>query len=105
MLAKVCIIGRPNVGKSELYNRLARRKEAIVFNTPESHVTRDYREGVGQLGDLRFRMVDTSGLEPYLPTTTLQVSGRGTDSLRHRQLSPDGDYSCIQPGPGSGNHP
>lgn len=35
-----------------------------VYDTPGSHVTRDYKEGVAQLGDLRFRVIDTSGLEP-----------------------------------------
>lgn len=72
LLPQVCIVGRPNVGKSALYNRLVRRKEALVFDTPGGHVTRDYREGVGQLGDLLFRVVDTSGLEPFLPTSSLQ---------------------------------
>eukprot|EP00873_Tetraselmis_striata_P001833 jgi/Tetstr1/422097/TSEL_012955.t1 len=52
LLPQVCLVGRPNVGKSALYNRLVRRKEALVFDTPGSHVTRDYREGVGQLGDM-----------------------------------------------------
>lgn len=37
---------------------------AQVYDTPGSHVTRDYKEGIAQLGDLRFRVVDTSGLEP-----------------------------------------
>ncbi len=45
-----------------------------MFDTPGSHVTRDYREGTGRLGDLQFRIIDTSGLEPYLPTSTLQVN-------------------------------
>jgi hypothetical protein len=44
-----------------------------VHDTPGSHVTRDYREGLGQLGDLRFRVVDTSGLEPAAPAASLQV--------------------------------
>ena len=48
-----------------------------VFDTPGSHVTRDYREGLGQLGDLRFRVIDTSGLEPFSPSHTLQVSDWG----------------------------
>ena len=44
-----------------------------VFDTPGGHVTRDYREGLAQLGDLRFRVIDTSGLEPAAGPTTLQV--------------------------------
>mmetsp|Transcript_10873 Transcript_10873/g.25831 ORF Transcript_10873/g.25831 Transcript_10873/m.25831 type:complete len:559 (+) Transcript_10873:170-1846(+) len=77
LLPQVCIVGRPNVGKSMLYNRLVRRKEAVVFDTPGSHVTRDYREGRAQLGDLRFRAIDTSGLEPFLPSSSLQ--GRASE--------------------------
>jgi hypothetical protein len=47
-----------------------------VFDTPSDHVTRDYREGLAQLGDLRFRVVDTSGLEPAAAAHSLQVSSR-----------------------------
>ena len=42
---------------------LIRRREALVYNTPEDHVTRDIREGVAKLGDLRFRVLDSAGLE------------------------------------------
>ena len=59
----VALVGRPNVGKSSLFNRLLGRRAALVCNTPASHVTRDYREGVARLGDLTFRAVDTSGFE------------------------------------------
>jgi len=45
-----------------------------VFDTPSDHVTRDYREGLAQLGDLRFRVIDTSGLEPAATPGSLQVS-------------------------------
>ncbi|CAJ1941607.1 unnamed protein product [Sphenostylis stenocarpa] len=62
-LPTVVIIGRPNVGKSALFNRLIRRREALVYNTPDDHVTRDIREGVAKLGDLRFRVLDSAGLE------------------------------------------
>ncbi|KAJ4717652.1 GTPase Der-like [Melia azedarach] len=63
LLPTVMIIGRPNVGKSALYNRLIRRREALVYNTPDDHVTRDIREGIAKLGDLRFRVLDSAGLE------------------------------------------
>lgn len=46
-----------------------------MYDTPQGHVTRDYREGLGQLGDLRFRVIDTSGLEPSAAAHTLQVIG------------------------------
>lgn len=57
----VAIVGRPNVGKSTLFNRLVGRKVALVDDTPG--VTRDRREGTGHLGDLTFTVVDTAGLE------------------------------------------
>ncbi|KAG9140439.1 hypothetical protein Leryth_024018 [Lithospermum erythrorhizon] len=62
-LPTVVLVGRPNVGKSALFNRLIRRREALVYNTPNDHVTRDVREGVAKLGDLRFRVLDSAGLE------------------------------------------
>lgn len=42
---------------------LIRRREALVYNTPNDHVTRDIRDGVAKLGDLRFRVLDSAGLE------------------------------------------
>jgi GTP-binding protein len=57
----VAIVGRPNVGKSTLFNRLVGRRLALVDDRPG--VTRDRREGEGQLGDLTFRVVDTAGFE------------------------------------------
>jgi len=59
--AKVAIVGRPNVGKSTLFNRLVGRKIALVDDQPG--VTRDRREGEAKLGDLVFTIVDTAGLE------------------------------------------
>jgi GTP-binding protein len=57
----VAIVGRPNVGKSTLFNRLVGQKLALVDDTPG--VTRDRREGDAALADLRFRVIDTAGLE------------------------------------------
>src|SRR3978361_496298 len=55
------IIGRPNVGKSTLFNRLVGQKLALVDNEPG--VTRDRREGEARLGDLEFTIIDTAGLD------------------------------------------
>ncbi|GFY94375.1 GTP-binding protein [Actinidia rufa] len=63
LLPTVLVIGRPNVGKSALFNRLIRRREALVYNTPTDHVTRDIREGIAKLSDLRFKVLDSAGLE------------------------------------------
>ncbi len=60
-MVSIAIVGRPNVGKSTLYNRLTGRQHAIVDNQPG--VTRDRREGDGTLAGMSFRLVDTAGLE------------------------------------------
>jgi GTPase len=57
----IAIVGRPNVGKSTLFNRLVGRRLALVDDTPG--VTRDRRAGEAHLGDLTFTVVDTAGLE------------------------------------------
>ncbi len=61
MSFKIAIIGRPNVGKSTLFNRLVGQKLALVDDQPG--VTRDRREGEGRLGDLEFTLIDTAGLD------------------------------------------
>ena len=57
----LAIVGRPNVGKSTLFNRLVGKRLALVDDQPG--VTRDLREGEARLGDLRFTVIDTAGLE------------------------------------------
>ncbi|MFN3954739.1 MAG: ribosome biogenesis GTPase Der [Pararhodobacter sp.] len=57
----MALVGRPNVGKSTLFNRLVGRRLALVDDQPG--VTRDLREGPAKLGDLRFTVIDTAGLE------------------------------------------
>jgi len=57
----LAIVGRPNVGKSTLFNRLVGKRLALVDDQPG--VTRDLREGAARLADLRFTVIDTAGLE------------------------------------------
>ncbi|MBT5898320.1 MAG: ribosome biogenesis GTPase Der, partial [Rhodospirillaceae bacterium] len=61
MTFTIAIIGRPNVGKSTLFNRLVGKRLALVDDRPG--VTRDRREGEGNLAELSFRLFDTAGLE------------------------------------------
>jgi GTP-binding protein len=65
----VAIIGRPNVGKSTLFNRLVGRRLALVADEPG--VTRDRREGEGRLGDLTFTVIDTAGLDEAAPDSLI----------------------------------
>jgi GTP-binding protein len=62
---RIAIAGRPNVGKSTLFNRLVGRKLAIVHNTPG--VTRDWQEARGELFGLNFNIIDTAGLDDHAP--------------------------------------
>jgi len=66
-LPTVAIVGRPNVGKSTLFNRLVGKRLALVDDRPG--VTRDRREGDGKLLDLEFRVIDTAGFEDEDPAS------------------------------------
>jgi GTP-binding protein len=67
MSFSVAILGRPNVGKSTLFNRLVGRRLALVDDTPG--LTRDRREGAARIADLEFCAIDTAGLEEAAPVS------------------------------------
>src|SRR5215475_9842678 len=67
----VAIVGRPNVGKSTLYNRLAGGRPALVEDVPG--VTRDRRYGEADFAGRHFRIVDTGGMDPTAETTALMA--------------------------------
>jgi len=66
MTPVIALVGRPNVGKSTLFNRLTRRRDAIVVDVPG--VTRDRHYGEGRMGERPFIAIDTGGLEPTAKT-------------------------------------
>ncbi|QMU57409.1 MAG: ribosome biogenesis GTPase Der [Boseongicola sp.] len=77
----LALVGRPNVGKSTLFNRLVGKRLALVDDQPG--VTRDLREGAARLGDLRFTVIDTAGLEEAtdesLPGRMRKLTERAVD--------------------------
>jgi GTP-binding protein len=86
MTFTVAIIGRPNVGKSTLFNRLVGKKLALVDDQPG--VTRDRRSGEAKLGDLNFTIIDTAGLEE---SAAESLTGR----MRAQTESAIGDADAI----------
>ena len=62
MKPTIVIVGRPNVGKSTLFNRLTRSRDALVADAPG--LTRDRHYGEGRVGPVPYLVVDTGGLEP-----------------------------------------
>ena len=76
---KIVILGRPNVGKSTLFNRLTQRQRAIVHDQPG--VTRDWREADGTLADLSFRVCDTAGLDGFESPEIKQQIAHQTQQL------------------------
>ena len=89
MRPAIAIVGRPNVGKSTLFNRLIGRRSALVDPTPG--VTRDRREGDAQLGSLRFTAVDTAGLEDEADSGVEIEMRRRVERLKKPMLR----YYCL----------
>jgi GTP-binding protein len=77
----LAIVGRPNVGKSTLFNRLVGKRLALVDDQPG--VTRDLREGEARIGDIKFTVIDTAGLEnatdDSLPARMRRLTERAVD--------------------------
>jgi GTPase len=73
----IALVGRPNVGKSTLFNRLTRRRDAIVVDVPG--VTRDRHYGDGLLGGRSYIVIDTGGLEPETPKDIYVEMARQTE--------------------------
>ncbi|MDR2165696.1 MAG: ribosome biogenesis GTPase Der [Zoogloeaceae bacterium] len=73
----VVLVGRPNVGKSTLFNRLTRRRDAIVADV--AGLTRDRHYGHGRFGDHSFLVVDTGGFEPLVKEGILREMARQTE--------------------------
>ncbi len=90
LLPVVVIAGRPNVGKSTLFNRLSGRRSAIVSDTPG--VTRDRKDAEAVLRGRRVRLIDTAGLEEAAPDS---LYGRMRASSEHAVAEADLVLFCI----------
>ncbi|MEP1209171.1 MAG: ribosome biogenesis GTPase Der [Rhizobiaceae bacterium] len=84
MTFTVAITGRPNVGKSTLFNRLVGKRLALVDDQPG--VTRDRRQGAARLGDIKFNIIDTAGLED---ADSASLEGRMRDQTEQAILEAD----------------
>jgi GTP-binding protein len=83
---RVAIVGRPNVGKSTLFNRLVGKRLALVDDLPG--VTRDRREGAAHIGDLEFVAIDTAGLDEAPPESLAgRMRGQTEAAIRSADLS------------------
>src|SRR5512140_1526476 len=76
MLPTLVLVGRPNVGKSTLFNRLTRSRDALVADLPG--LTRDRHYGRGRVGDRPFLVVDTGGFEPVAKDGIMHAMARQT---------------------------
>src|SRR5262245_55611025 len=72
----IALVGRPNVGKSTLFNRLTKSRDALVADLPG--LTRDRHYGDGRLGDREFIVIDTGGFEPDSTTGIVKEMAKQT---------------------------
>src|SRR2546430_13572771 len=77
------IVGRPNVGKSTLFNRLTRPRDALVADVPG--LTRDRHYGLGRLGERPYLVVDTGGLEPEASGVFVGMARQGGNPKPERE--------------------
>ncbi len=85
MLPEVIIVGRPNVGKSTLFNRLCRRRNAIVLDTPG--ITRDLLYSVVQWKNCKFQLIDSGGLELFTKDTIVhQIKEKVLQAIKDASL-------------------
>ena len=88
MLPTIALVGRPNVGKSTLFNRLTKSRDALVADFPG--LTRDRHYGRARAGEREFLVVDTGGFEPVATTGILLEMARqartGDRRSRRRRL-------------------
>ena len=82
----IAIVGRPNVGKSTLFNRLTRSRDAIVANVPG--LTRDRQYGDGQLGQQHFIAIDTGGITGYEDGIDHEMASQSLRGYRRSRYLP-----------------
>lgn len=83
----IALVGRPNVGKSTLFNRLTRTRDALVADIPG--LTRDRQYGAGRLGDFQYTVIDTGGLADQWADTRFENDESGTGSNRSETTTAD----------------
>ena len=88
MLPAIALVGRPNVGKSTLFNRLTQTRDALVADYPG--LTRDRRYGIGKLEDRSFLVIDTGGL-------VTAETGIAALVAQQVELAVDEDEARLQP--------